>query len=864
MDPLTAFPVAGTVIRFVDYSTKLFLGAHELYKSTSGVLTANQELELVTTDLRGVIRKPGSLTVGSSTIVSADEKGAQESFTKICDEVTRLATEMMTKLEQLGVREDLKGRQRAWASLFKAVESAWSKDELHKMRPKLNSLKDVMETRLLFFLCEKFDFMTFKMSERFDTLDRQTQYIISALVENRKIAANRFSYDALEQTATLSQLLSRLELRNQQEHQKTRAMIVGCPGQEIVPSTETLEVPRNEEAEIRKLVGNKILESLRYAAMSQRFDKVSEAHQKAFNWIFDETTEQQALWTNFADWLQNREGLYWLKWKAGSGKSTLMKYIFEGPRTLHLLRGWAADAPLCVSSFFFWNSGTWEQKSQQGLLRALLFQGFNDNPDLIPIVLTLTAYKRVMELRLLKDRFRLLVKQGLVPLKLWFFIDGLDEFEGDHDEMAELFKDITSSTVKMCLSSRPWIVFEESFQNCPGLRLQDLTRSDIELYIQEILAASAPFQRLATKDPSLTTTFVQEIVEKTDETPFPISKIDSRLPQELEPLYDHLLEHIEPGYYPWASRAFQILKMSRERRQLLHIGPEIEKDGGVSFIPRVRPEGPESLSILDLHLAMNEDLELAAVQKWTSKEVRGICEDMAFQLTARCAGLLETWHSGDLTPESGAHYLHRTAQDYLAKRNVWDDLLSHTTGQTFNPDVALLRSYVLLLGINRSHPTKAANWPYKSAHYALVYAHFAEKEPVKAPTSLLDDLDTIMSAYAKSSLRLQFSHWSNDVTKPRELEPATSFTPVAAIYGLVSYVQDRGSAYKTHGSSAIMPLLHYTIPAGCSERYFSPPQPQMVELLLKIKADVNLIYNSKTAWQAALSYVQGQQERADP
>lgn len=207
-----------------------------------------------------------------------------------------------------------------------------------------------------------------------------------------------------------------------------------------------------------------------------------------------------------------------------------MKYIYDDPRTQHLLKIWASSVPLCVGSFFFWNSGTWEQKSQQGLLRALLFQVLNENPDLIPIVFPLTwsrTYTRLIadkaglvneswSLRLLKDGFKLLVKQEMVPLNLCFFIDGLDEFEGDHEDMAELFKDITSPTVKVCLSSRPWIVFKMSFQSCPGLQLQDLTQSDIELYVQEILAASTPFQRLATKNPSSTATFVQEIVEKAD------------------------------------------------------------------------------------------------------------------------------------------------------------------------------------------------------------------------------------------------------------------------------------------------------------------------------------------------------------
>lgn len=152
MDPLTAFSVAGTVIQFVDFSSKLLLGAHGLYKSTSGVLTANQELELVTNDLRGVIRKLSILATQSGPGQDEEDKKLQESFIEIRDEATRLATELMTKLERLKVKEDLRGHQRAWASLFKAVESAWTRDELHEMRLKLKTLKEAMESRLLFSL----------------------------------------------------------------------------------------------------------------------------------------------------------------------------------------------------------------------------------------------------------------------------------------------------------------------------------------------------------------------------------------------------------------------------------------------------------------------------------------------------------------------------------------------------------------------------------------------------------------------------------------------------------------------------------------------------------------------------------------
>jgi hypothetical protein len=110
--------------------------------------------------------------------------------------------------------------------------------------------------------------------------------------------------------------------------------------------------------------------------------------------------------------------------------------------------------------------------------------------------------------------FKVLVTQDIVPLKLCLFIDGLDEYEGDHEEMAELFKAVTSSeSVKACVSSRPWNVFEECFKTCPGLRLQDLTKGDIEHYTNHKFHNSHAFKRLASQQPALSTSLVEEIVE---------------------------------------------------------------------------------------------------------------------------------------------------------------------------------------------------------------------------------------------------------------------------------------------------------------------------------------------------------------
>jgi len=112
MDPLTAFSVAGTVIQFVDFSTKLVLGARELYKSSSGVLSANQELELVTSDLQAVLQKLGSWTDNAPDEPSGKDHELKASFALVQAEATRLAGELMTKLDRLKVSKDLKGHQR--------------------------------------------------------------------------------------------------------------------------------------------------------------------------------------------------------------------------------------------------------------------------------------------------------------------------------------------------------------------------------------------------------------------------------------------------------------------------------------------------------------------------------------------------------------------------------------------------------------------------------------------------------------------------------------------------------------------------------------------------------------------------------
>ncbi|KAH8895466.1 hypothetical protein GQ53DRAFT_715140 [Thozetella sp. PMI_491] len=101
-------------------------------------------------------------------------------------------------------------------------------------------------------------------------------------------------------------------------------------------------------------------------ALNFRIDQIEDPFQDTFQWIFNLPV--------FCNWLQQGSGLFWIHGKPGSGKSTLMKFIYESPRTWELLHDWKSNAIEIKGSFFFHYRGTAIQKSFEGVLRSLILQ----------------------------------------------------------------------------------------------------------------------------------------------------------------------------------------------------------------------------------------------------------------------------------------------------------------------------------------------------------------------------------------------------------------------------------------------------------------------------------------------------------
>ncbi len=118
--------------------------------------------------------------------------------------------------------------------------------------------------------------------------------------------------------------------------------------------------------------------------------------------------------------------------------------------------------------------------------------------------------------RELERGLELLIQEGSSELRFCFFVNGLDELKGKPSDLVSLFKRLwsSSSNLKLCLSRRPWVDFEDAFRNCPRLMIQDLTYPDIIHFAGLSLHAHTGFAELKSREPCYAANLVKEIAKK--------------------------------------------------------------------------------------------------------------------------------------------------------------------------------------------------------------------------------------------------------------------------------------------------------------------------------------------------------------
>ena len=392
----------------------------------------------------------------------------------------------------------------------------------------------------------------------------------------------------------------------------------------------------------------RILESLRYHRMEARQEKIIDAHAQTFKWIFDSSSQLSSK-ANFVEWLTNGNDIFWITGKAGSGKSTLMKFLSHHRSSTSALQRWAGDKELITATFYFWYAGTELQKSQQGLLQSLLHGLLSQCPEIMPQVIskrwelcTRTQYTDSRWTRAeLLDAFAQLSNQHTLKKRFCFFIDGLDEYDGDHSEVVDLVQGFARSRdIKVCLSSRPWNVFTRAFGlgSHPKFHLEDLTQQDIKSYVQDTLGGNKLFCQLAEgKDSArcrelengvvcraqgvflwvfLVVRSLMEGLTNADRITDLERRLES-LPTDLEAYFRHMLENIEEFYVQQTVQTFHVALQAVEPLSLMTYAmmDELEEN------PRYAIELP--------------------VQQMTTTDIESQCQDMKLRINARCKDLLQ-------------------------------------------------------------------------------------------------------------------------------------------------------------------------------------------------------------------------------
>jgi hypothetical protein len=639
------------------------------------------------------------------------------------------------------------------------------------------------------------------------------------------------------------------------EHERTRKTILATiysrrgnqPFQNLQgPPEGTEDLGQNrEDAKIESF----LLASLRFPTMKNRFDEIEPAHRKTFKWIFL-PPPQLSRWSDFPQWLSGGTGIYWVNGKPASGKSTLMRFICDNPQTASLLNKWSQPKRLIRATHFFWNSGTADQRSYEGLLRALLFDILRQARNLIRVVFPdewvahrghptrLVLEPESWTLPRLIQAFEHLFQQAGDDSRFCLFVDGLDEYDGDPFNIINLFTNISKlPNVKLCLSSRPIYEFVNAFRSYPTLRLQDLSFNDIKQYVDDELGANDLMRKLHHTEPQEAPKLSLEIIDKADgvflwvklvvisllrglRNSDHVSDLQRRLrllPPSLEDLFSHILGRLEPVYLEQSSRIFQIFATS------------LRRDGRLTSLQLSFAEDPNVDSLLSSRTQPMSETERAArvelVDVW---------------LVTRCGGLIEANNpSSSNGLDRNLSYLHRTVRDFLELPQVWSRILGPTRESDFNSHVSLLRSEVFFL--------KFVSFPKQPGklfmEFTLALVYQAELETRQAEVLLLDELDRVMQLSNDSS-----SFWGG-MEEFKGQNPQHNFLALAVWCGLYHYV-----AHKIESQPDVVrmkegcPLLRYAVQGDIGLFGDTRLSSRIVELLLHNGSCPNQNYNRHSAW----------------
>ncbi|KAM7218002.1 hypothetical protein V8F06_006685 [Rhypophila decipiens] len=664
MDPVTAIGLASGILSFVTFSSKLINGAIKIHNTEDGRLDDNRTLELVVEEMRRLSER---LLTWDDSRLACEDNGLR----LLARECYNLSKELIAMLKRLKPKDATSKTQSLWS----AVKNVIHDKEKVELEQKLERCRSQLELQITFLTNR----------ETWESLDT----LLSGVQTDR---------------TTLLDLQRNIERLGQ--------------GVEISSISEMAQRQLQELFNVQKTVNQaitrkRILEAIGFevyfwghvppADIASHAIRISRPFRNGIRPHHDDVeTDQSAIEmkrlarNKFVTWISSEGGIFHISGKLGSGKSTLMRFLFEHQGTKTELEEWAGGKRIILAGFFFCNPGSELQKPLAGLFRSILYGILAQCPELVQQVLPeqwarLNSHHQVQDQsefsiteRDVQDAFERLFRNKEISDHHCFciFIDGLDEFQEtrrvDRKAMVQMLQSWAeiSPVVKLCVSSREDNVFMNTFSPDRRFRLHELTKHDMRSYVRDKLEhlpegeskdglISAISERA--QGIFLWASFVSKSMREEIEDGGSVEslwKILNSLPDELHDLYTHILGSLSRTR---RKRAYQTLKMLLLFKR---VGIDFHVLG-YSFFENYEADGD---------FAVREQFQSNAhLVRGNAKVIWEKQEIGRKQLNGWCRGLLEVTdhHQHVQSYPPYIDYTHRSVAEFLDDKSVKADMTQY-------------------------------------------------------------------------------------------------------------------------------------------------------------------------------------------
>ena len=142
LDPMSAISLAGNVVQFVDFTSRIVSKGRRVYLSAEGALPKNLELEVITNDLSQIAK-----SLRENEVNTAKLSNAEKALYTMADDSCKIAEELLKRLDKLKVKSDAK--HRGWKSIRQALKSVWSKEKIDELSERLSLFRDQLQLHIL-------------------------------------------------------------------------------------------------------------------------------------------------------------------------------------------------------------------------------------------------------------------------------------------------------------------------------------------------------------------------------------------------------------------------------------------------------------------------------------------------------------------------------------------------------------------------------------------------------------------------------------------------------------------------------------------------------------------------------------------